>query len=87
MTLAELAKVSGYSTGTINGLELHGEGSERLKKTLRDVLTPLSQTKESVISGVEFKETRAEYKTSVDWQSRATSAEKKLAAIRSILDM
>ena len=38
MTLAKLASLSDYSISTINRLELHGDGSSRLKKVLSDIL-------------------------------------------------
>lgn len=38
LTLAQLAELSGYSVSAINGLELRGEGSDRLKKKLLEIL-------------------------------------------------
>jgi transcriptional regulator with XRE-family HTH domain len=87
MTLNELARATGYSVSTINGLELNGEGSERLKKRLLEVLPYSPQNTDSVISGIAMKESQVEYKTKADWQQRALTAEKKLQAIRNILEM
>ena len=36
-TLEKVAELSGYKVATINGLELHGEGSDRLKQKLAEV--------------------------------------------------
>jgi len=37
LTLQQAAELSGYGVATINGLEKHGEGSDRLKKRLGEV--------------------------------------------------
>jgi hypothetical protein len=37
LTLQQAAQLSGYGVATINGLEKHGEGSDRLKKRLGEV--------------------------------------------------
>lgn len=39
LTLADLAAKSGYGISAINGLELKGRGSERLKERIREVLS------------------------------------------------
>jgi len=39
LTLVELSGLSGYSVATINGLELKGEGSKRLRSRLHDILS------------------------------------------------
>ena len=37
MTLKQAAKLSGYTIGAINGEELHGNGSDRLKAKLTEI--------------------------------------------------
>lgn len=88
LTLAELAEKSGYSTGTINGLELKGEGSQRLKDKLTEILTPLAN-KESVTDGrsesakppVELRDHPGESDLAI-WKRRAQAAEGQLANLR-----
>lgn len=91
LTLAELAKQSGYSIGTINGLELKGEGSQRLKDRLNEVLTPLVNKEsvkrgrlESVTTGVALHESAAHSETET-WKRRAKDAEEKLHNLRTML--
>ena len=69
LTLGQLAELSGYSVATINGLELHGAGSGRLKDKLASVL--LSHAEEG--TPVEVKH----------WRDRAMAAEQKVAMLKS----
>lgn len=90
LTLAELSAKSGYSIGTINGLELHGEGSQRLKNKLTEILTPLSTFEESVSPGrvesvippVALREVGPEYTTVAQCKARIKELEQQLAELR-----
>jgi transcriptional regulator with XRE-family HTH domain len=74
LTLEELAEKSGYSVSTINGLELNGEGSDRLKDKLREILAPRG-------ADTALRETPPERESEL-WKRRAKDAESKLAQIR-----
>lgn len=76
LTLEELAEKSGYSVSTINGLELNGEGSDRLKDKLREILSPDR-------AGI-LREIPPESDSEL-WKRRAKDAESKLAQIRNDL--
>lgn len=69
LTLAEAAARSGYSQATINGLEKHGTGSQRLKDRL-----------DEVYGGSKVAET-----VGIDWRERALTAETELRTIRARL--
>lgn len=68
LTLGQLAEVTGYSVATINGLELHGVGSQRLKDRLASTL--LAHGEEGVAAEVKH------------WRDRAIIAEQKLEAVK-----
>lgn len=72
LTLSQLAEITGYSVATINGLELHGEGSRRLKDRLVSVL--LSRAEEGVAAEVKH------------WRDRAIAAEERVAMLKSGLE-
>lgn len=95
MTLAVAAAKSGYSKPTINGLELRGEGSQRLKDRLRQIYT-LAPTdadsvkrghSDSVKSPVAMMDEATEYLTCEQWRDKALAAERKLEAIRTIIEL
>ena len=69
LTLAQLSDLCGYSVATINGLELHGTGSVRLKDKITSVL--LSHTEEGQSAEVKH------------WRDRALAAEQKVAMLKS----
>jgi len=71
LTLQQLAEISGYSVATINGLELKGEGSKRLKDKLASVL--LSRAEEGVSAEVQH------------WKQRALIAEDKLLGLKAAM--
>lgn len=78
MTLAALAERSGYSIGTINGLELHGEGSRRLREKLTEILKGgTGQT-----SFRDAPDLSTELET---WRKRALRAEQELHALKTKL--
>jgi SOS-response transcriptional repressor LexA len=52
LTLQQLAELTGYKTATLNGLELHDEGSDRLRQKVTEVLTPLRKEKPNVTESV-----------------------------------
>lgn len=92
LTLAQLAEKSGYSTGTINGLELHGEGSRRLKEKLRSILLPPENKdsvkygrSESVESGVARLVDKPDNLSLEQWKLRAIRAEEKLEHLQATL--
>lgn len=90
LTLAELSAKAGYSIGTINGLELRGEGSARLKSKLREILAPLSRVKDSVTyssdqsadSGVEIPRGTSENLSITECRERIKSLEQENAELR-----
>jgi len=93
LTLAELAQKSGYSIGTINGLELKGEGSQRLKDRLTEILTPLAN-KESVNDGRTesvtphvAKKDSAEYKTAAEWKQIAHQLQEENNRLRGAIQL
>src|ERR1700679_2466306 len=47
LSLQQAAQLSGYGVATINGLEKHGEGSDRLKEKLREIYRGESARQES----------------------------------------
>lgn len=53
LTLADVKSRTGYGISTINGLEQRGEGSERLKEKLKEVLEAALAVTESVTLPVE----------------------------------
>ncbi|MEI6034510.1 MAG: helix-turn-helix transcriptional regulator [Verrucomicrobiae bacterium] len=71
LTLGQLAELSGYSVATINGLELHGNGSRRLKDKLASVL--LSRAEGGISVEVQH------------WRDRAIQAERKLDDLRNAM--
>jgi hypothetical protein len=70
LTLLQTAEKTGYSVATINGLELHGSGSDRLKIALAEAYGVRSQ--------LEAEETQP----GVNWRDRAIKAEGELRAIK-----
>lgn len=91
ITLADLAEKSGYSIGTINGLELKGDGSQRLKDRLIQILTPLANKEsvtggrsESATSGFALRENAPQSEVEI-WKRRAKDAEEKLHNLRTML--
>lgn len=71
LTLGELSELTGYSVATINGLELHGEGSKRLKDKLASAL--LERVEEGEAAGVKH------------WRDRALRAEKTLDDLKNAM--
>lgn len=84
MTLAELAEKSGYSVATINGLELHGAGSRRLKAKLHDILRAQEITV-SVKPAVDRFVDAPDSMSLEQWKLRATHLEEKLEQLRANL--
>ena len=72
LTLAQLAELSGFGVATINGLEKRGEGSERLRKKIMEIL--LVSEEEGQSSEIRF------------WKERAKEYEKKLEIVRAALE-
>lgn len=72
LTLQQLAEISGYSVAAINGLELKGEGSPRLKDKLHSIL--LSSNEEGARAEVGH------------WRERALIAEEKLRILKKGLE-
>ncbi len=68
LTLGQLAEVTGYSVATINGLEIHDTGSQRLKDKLASTL--IAHGEEGVAAEVKH------------WRDRAMFAEQKLEAVK-----
>lgn len=81
LTLEQLAERVGYGVSTINGLELRGEGSERLKEKLLEVLGPYLVA-ESVKDPLVLQVKDAE---DINWKERALNAERQLASLREAL--
>ncbi len=92
MTLEQLAKKSGWSPAAINGLELRGEGSQRLKDKLAELLLPAEVTvavnitgSESVISRGDRLVDALDNITLEQWRQRAIFYEERLNQLQSNL--
>lgn len=84
MTLEQAAKVSGYGVSTINGLEIHDEGSTRLRKKLTDIYAAASGNQPDSLRDGPPQETTLAQELAL-WQHRATQAEAELARLKSML--
>ena len=93
LTLEQLAKKAGYAVATINGLELHGDGSQRLKEKLRDILDAQSLDTASVNAGhsqsvkrpVEINDGAREYKTVAECKQRINELERENERLRAMV--
>jgi len=71
MTLSQVAELSGYSVAAVNGLELTGKGSKRLKDKILSIL--LQGEEEGDKSAIQH------------WRDRALTAESKLEQLKSAM--
>ena len=91
LTLQQAAKHSGYSVGTINGLELRGAGSQRLRHKLREVYGDVVSTplKAAVAlagsSGGTPGDQQAVFERAAAVLVKDRAATKKLSRLRSLL--
>lgn len=60
LTLKQAAELSGYTVGAINGEELHGNGSDRLRAKLTEIYG--GQQQQQASAPMALRETPAEYK-------------------------
>ena len=89
LTLAQMATQSGYGISAINKLELKNEGSERLRKSVLEVLAAVKNTRcviypteDSAKSGVARLIDQPDLVTPEQWKLRAIQAEEKLEQLQ-----
>lgn len=71
MTLSQVSELSGYSIAAVNGLELSGKGSKRLKDRILSILLQ--------------KEEEGEKTEIQHWRDRALKAEDKLDQLKAAM--
>lgn len=81
LTLDQVAELSGWSVAAINGLELHGKGSLRLRKKLEGIYTTCKPCHDALHdAATPAQETEVEI-----WKRRAKKAEAELHDLKTKL--
>jgi transcriptional regulator with XRE-family HTH domain len=86
LTLAQVSEQTGYKVATINGLELHGKGSYRLKIALNRFYgneKPIPYSELQSPHGIAVREGEDLHHEIQLWKARAKQAEKELHEMRS----
>ena len=79
LTLAQVAQASGYSIATINGLENHDDGSDRLRKRLVEIYAVVASHRDYGAEQAGRHARAASEELDGVWKVRALRAEKALA--------